>query len=322
MPFKEDIPDIYMVEIGVQNTNACDKDGQDSVVEILGDRIVVAYNVTDDIGLGDITVDDNNGVDNIVADTNIHGDNNVLGDTIEVDNNEANTNMDMGKGPSIKEHIFLKQKTLNKGKGIMIEGKIMVNKKKKHVFRGSGVVIRENENPSMDNDSESDINNYDIYHKFDAIESDSEEYDSLERSLLMLPNSKNVLLIILWQMDSLCGFTKLEKRRLLQNGLIEAVKDVMPHEEHSQCARHSYKGFCCKKKPIQKSPKVPGRAGRPEKKLVDVADEVVVLEFVSNEINDFHMVASSNHVVFNNGSRIDLGSNWNKNKMGAKSAVV
>nr|GEU45426.1 hypothetical protein [Tanacetum cinerariifolium] len=270
---EEDIPDIYMVEIGVQNTNVGNKDGQDNVVEILGDRIVVAYNVANNIGLGDTTVDDNNGVDNIVADTNIHGDNNVLGDIIKVDNNKANTNMDKGKGPNIKKLIILKHKTLVKGKGIMIEGEIMLNKKKKHVFKDSGLVIRENENPSMDNDSESDTNNYNRYHNFDAIESDSEQSNRKE-------NLK----------DATLGKQRGSKK--------------YPSET------------------TEKPPEVPGKAGRPEKQLVDVADEVVVLEFVSNEINEFHRVDSSNHVVFNNGSRIDLGSNWNKNKRGAKSAVV
>ena len=30
---------------------------------------------------------------------------------------------------------------------------------------------------------------------------------------------------------------------MLLQGLIEAVKDVMPHAEHRQCARHIYEGF-------------------------------------------------------------------------------
>ncbi|GJR22918.1 callose synthase 3 [Tanacetum coccineum] len=358
------------------NLDKGDKDGQDSIVEILGEKIMAAYNVADDIGLGDTTVDDNNGVDNIVADTNIHGDNNVLGDTIEVDNNEANRNMDKGKGPSIKEHIFLEQKTLDKGKGIMIEGEIVVNKKKKHVFRGSGVVIRENENPSMDNDSESDTNNYDVYHKFDAIESDSEEYDRKEkvtakcdqrkeklkdatkgkqrgskkypscRSIIALdgcfynkPNSGEILTVVgrdgnnhiypmawaivivenrvdwSWFLESLgedlrnTNWVLLKQSRMLcLMKSIASVLDTVTKDFVSSTVEYN----------SDKSPKVPGKAGRPEKKLVDVADEVVVLEFVSNEINEFHRVGSSNHVVFNNDSMIDLGSNWNKNKRGAK----
>ncbi|GKE13654.1 pentatricopeptide repeat-containing protein, partial [Tanacetum coccineum] len=66
-------------------------------------------------------------------------------------------------------------------------------------------------------------------------------------------------------------------------GLIEIVKEVMPLAEHRQCARHINK----------ETPRS-----------------------VNNVIDEYGRAASTNHVVFNDGGRIELGKNWNKNKRG------
>ncbi|GJZ55387.1 integrase [Tanacetum coccineum] len=81
---------------------------------------------------------------------------------------------------------------------------------------------------------------------------------------------------------------------------------------------HNKKG--CKNEPIPQTPKVPSKAGRPRKKVpIDTTNLVVeddIPRFVNTEIDEYDRVASSNNVVFNNGRRIDLGMNWNKNKLG------
>ncbi|GJR18172.1 hypothetical protein Tco_0966699 [Tanacetum coccineum] len=65
------------------------------------------------------------------------------------------------------------------------------------------------------------------------------------------------------------------------------------------------------------------QGGRPKKKIpkenTNEVDEVEIPRSVSNAIDEYGRAASTNHVVFNDGGRIELGKNWNKNKRGAKS---
>ncbi|GKF20588.1 hypothetical protein Tco_0069226, partial [Tanacetum coccineum] len=57
----------------------------------------------------------------------------------------------------IKEEVIAKQKTLDKGKGVMSSDKgDGVRKKRMSRPRGNGISIRENEDPSCGNDSDSD----------------------------------------------------------------------------------------------------------------------------------------------------------------------
>nr|GEU33288.1 hypoxanthine-guanine phosphoribosyltransferase [Tanacetum cinerariifolium] len=96
-------------------------------------------------------------------------------------------------------------------------------------------------------------------------------------------------------------------------GLIKAVEEVMPLAKHMQCARHIYEGFC--------------KQFRRGCDAVN-ADELArtcscrmgqLSEIVNNAIDEVERDASTKHVVFNNGRRIELGKNWNKNKKGDKS---
>ncbi|GKE43032.1 pentatricopeptide repeat-containing protein [Tanacetum coccineum] len=81
---------------------------------------------------------------------------------------------------------------------------------------------------------------------------------------------------------------------------------------------HNKKG--CKNEPIPQTPKVPCKTGRPKKKVpidtTSLVNEDDIPRFVNTEIDEYDRVASSNNVVFNNGRRIELGMNWNKNKCG------
>ncbi|GJU24137.1 hypothetical protein Tco_1162758 [Tanacetum coccineum] len=81
---------------------------------------------------------------------------------------------------------------------------------------------------------------------------------------------------------------------------------------------HNKKG--CKNEPIPQTPKVPSKAGRPKKKVpidtTNLVDEDDIPRFMNTKIDEYDRAASSNNVVFNNGRRIDLGMNWNKNKCG------
>ncbi|GKC18498.1 pentatricopeptide repeat-containing protein, partial [Tanacetum coccineum] len=81
---------------------------------------------------------------------------------------------------------------------------------------------------------------------------------------------------------------------------------------------HNKKG--CKNEPIPQTPKVPCKTGRPKKKVpidtTSLVNEDDIPRFVNTEIDEYDRAASSNNVVFNNGRRIELGMNWNKNKCG------
>ncbi|GKA11443.1 hypothetical protein Tco_0690989 [Tanacetum coccineum] len=81
---------------------------------------------------------------------------------------------------------------------------------------------------------------------------------------------------------------------------------------------HNKKG--CKNEPIPQTPKVPSKAGRPKKKVpidtTNLVDEDDIPRFMNTKIDEYDRAASSNNAVFNNGRRIDLGMNWNKNKCG------
>ncbi|GJU78645.1 pentatricopeptide repeat-containing protein [Tanacetum coccineum] len=78
---------------------------------------------------------------------------------------------------------------------------------------------------------------------------------------------------------------------------------------------HNKKG--CKNDPIPKTPKVKGKAGRPKKTIptenINLVHDEDFPRFVNNSINDFYKAPS------NDGVRINLGRNWNKNKRGGKS---
>ncbi|GJV68193.1 pentatricopeptide repeat-containing protein [Tanacetum coccineum] len=85
---------------------------------------------------------------------------------------------------------------------------------------------------------------------------------------------------------------------------------------------HNKKG--CKNPTIPKPPKEKGKAGRP-KKIVPTENENEVHDddtpkFVNTSISEFDKAPSKNFVVFNDGKRVNLGTNWNKNKRGGKSA--
>nr|GEZ44246.1 pentatricopeptide repeat-containing protein [Tanacetum cinerariifolium] len=59
---------------------------------------------------------------------------------------------------------------------------------------------------------------------------------------------------------------------------------------------------------------------RPKKKKPsENTNEIDEVEIVNNAIDEFERATSTNHVVFTNEGRIELGKNWNKIKRGAKS---
>ena len=76
-----------------------------------------------------------------------------------------------------------------------------------------------------------------------------------------------------------------------------------------------------KKIQYQNHPKF--QTGRPKKKILteqsNEVDTVDTPRYVNKTIDEFEIAVSNNHVVFNGGSRIELGSNSNKNNRGAKS---
>ncbi|GJY52967.1 pentatricopeptide repeat-containing protein [Tanacetum coccineum] len=84
---------------------------------------------------------------------------------------------------------------------------------------------------------------------------------------------------------------------------------------------HNKKG--CKNPTIPKPPKEKGKAGRPKKIVPTEKNEVHdddTPKFVNTSISEFDKAPSKNFVVFNDGKRVNLGTNWNKNKRGGKSA--
>ncbi|GJS02840.1 hypothetical protein Tco_0319348, partial [Tanacetum coccineum] len=62
------------------------------------------------------------------------------------------------------------------------------------------------------------------------------------------------------------------------------------------------------------------RAGRARKKVpidtTNLVDEDDIPRFLNTEIDEYDRATLSNNVVFDNGRRIELGMNWNKNKCG------
>ncbi|GKB50623.1 hypothetical protein Tco_0901376 [Tanacetum coccineum] len=63
---------------------------------------------------------------------------------------------DNGKGVSIDDEVLTKHMKLDKGKSTMTQKDHFISKKRKTVSKGNGIVIRENDNPSFDSDTDSE----------------------------------------------------------------------------------------------------------------------------------------------------------------------
>nr|GEU67868.1 pentatricopeptide repeat-containing protein [Tanacetum cinerariifolium] len=169
-----------------------------------------------------------------------------VGGTEEVIAEDVDDGVDVdgGEEANLDEEVRVR-KVVDKGKRIMIE-EDNLKRKTKSQRMGNGIVIEENHNPSLmdesesetesdfgtDNpnyvdagmdcnmysDSESDYSDRSVDYLSDGDESESEDLD--------LPTGN--------------GLTLMSDQH---KGLIKAVKDVMPYADHRQCARHIYEGF-------------------------------------------------------------------------------
>nr|GEV95282.1 pentatricopeptide repeat-containing protein [Tanacetum cinerariifolium] len=87
-----------------------------------------------------------------------------VGETKDMDmlvvDNVVNSNLgDKDNGVSVDDEVLAKHMKLDKGKSTMTQKDHFISKKRKTVSKGNGIVIRENDNPSFDSDTDSQNEN-------------------------------------------------------------------------------------------------------------------------------------------------------------------
>ncbi|PWA28200.1 hypothetical protein CTI12_AA627410 [Artemisia annua] len=109
------------------------------------------------------------------AETSAGNTNNV--ENLLVNDNDVHGQNDDDLYANIDEVVLAKQKTLDKGKSVMQTQKRPKEGNTTNVRRGTGITIRENNNPTMSSDSESEREDYNV-----TVGTQSDGYESYESS--------------------------------------------------------------------------------------------------------------------------------------------
>nr|GEU29593.1 pentatricopeptide repeat-containing protein [Tanacetum cinerariifolium] len=148
----------------------------------------------------------------------------------------------------IDEEVIAKWKKLNKGKGVMSENQGNgVRKERMARPKGNGVFIRDNVDPSCENDSHT---NSKTDHENKITMTDKSDSEQFLKSFDYLSEGEYEAIVTVKNKDNWSWFLSLlgddldlptrDGLTLISDehkGLIEVVKEVMSYAEHRQCAR-------------------------------------------------------------------------------------